>query len=193
MSDRVLMALPSRDYAVIELPVRGRGIQMRAEFAFLCTAAQKQSNGLYEAKDIGVSRFVTPSVPLRKPPISFIFRLRYEPAEIGEHTFTIGTIDADGKNPVPVSKHPLILDAPESGEEGQIFVAYSGDTLVFPEFGMYSIHLWVDDKVYAKIPFDIVRGTQPPLEPSPQSQGWRGLISRLSLWIRERFRFSILS
>ena len=98
------------------------------------------------------------AMPLVHPSCVLALRLCITPEDAGQHTFTVNIIDADGKS--IDDKMPIEADMPIELPDNVPFMTrnliLNLQGLKFPEDGVYSIDISVDEELISRIPLRIV-------------------------------------
>lgn len=99
-----------------------------------------------------------PSMPVVHPQCCLALRLCITPEDAGHHKFSVNIINADGMS--IDEKMPIVADMPIELPETVPFMTrnliLNLQGLRFPEDGIYSIDICVDDELQSRIPLRIV-------------------------------------
>lgn len=138
---------------------------MDIQIATLCDFAAD-----YNGKMVISGTFDTlagPAMPLVHPSCVLAMRLCITPEDKGNHSFTVNIIDADGKS--LDEKMPIEADMPIDLPDNVPFMTrnliLNLQGLQFPEDGIYSIDISVDDELEKRVPLRIVK-----IDPQNQPQ-----------------------
>ena len=137
---------------------------MDIQIATLCDFAAD-----YNGKMVITGTFDTlagKAMPLVHPTCVLAMRLCITPEDTGSHTFSVNIIDADGNS--LDDKMPIEADMPIELPDNVPFMTrnliLNLQGLKFPEDGVYSIDISVDEELVSRIPLRIVEmneGEQP--------------------------------
>lgn len=101
------------------------------------------------------------AMPLVHPSCVLALRLCITPEDSGKHTFSVNIIDSDGNS--LDEKMPIVADMPIELPENVPFmtrnIILNLQGLRFPEDGVYSIDISIDDELASRIPLRIVEVT----------------------------------
>ncbi len=129
---------------------------MDIQIATLCDFAAD-----YNGKMVITGTFDTlagKAMPLVHPSCVLAMRLCITPEDSGNHSFSVNIIDADGNS--LDDKMPIEADMPIELPENVPFMTrnliLNLQGLKFPEDGVYSIDISVDDELASRIPLRIV-------------------------------------
>lgn len=128
---------------------------METEYAFLCDYAQA-SGGKLSALGIGLNRVQAPAVPHILPNLAFVARLKGTSVEAGNKNIELRIIDADGGDVAPPMQTQMPFVVAQSATEGMADITVDINNLQFHKYGAHSIHLLVDGRDMAHIPFEVV-------------------------------------
>lgn len=131
---------------------------MEVDFAFLADAAEALQGKIYVIGG-AIDTIWADKVPVVHPHISFVARLLFSPAEIGQsHKVELKLIDEDGKIVVPPVSGQLNINKnenlPRGWKQGHIFVLNFGN-LKFERFGDYSFEIVVNNSNLKGAPLNI--------------------------------------
>lgn len=103
-----------------------------------------------------------PKMPVVHPQCCLALRLCITPEDTGSHKFTVNIIDEDGNS--LDEKMPIEADMPIELPDSVPFMTrnliLNLQGLKFPEDGIYSIDISVDDELMTRIPLRIVEQSQ---------------------------------
>ncbi|WP_018968645.1 DUF6941 family protein [Rubritalea marina] len=109
-----------------------------------------------------------PQMPVVHPHCCLAMRLCITPEDRGQHKFTVNIIDADGQG--IDEKMPIVADMPIDLPDDVPFMTrnliLNLQGLQFPEDGIYSIDISVDEELITRIPLRIVEVDQNAQQPS---------------------------
>ena len=138
---------------------------MQVDFAFICDYAEATNK--VNALGIGFDTIMSSRVPVRHPNFFLVTQLRANVVEAGEKNFEVHLIDEDGKEIIPPIKGKLNIPRPPAGTESTGRIAMRFDSVEFPKFGTYSMHVLVEGHEMSRIPLRVVQATVPPQNLSP--------------------------
>ncbi len=108
-----------------------------------------------------IETLVAKAMPLVHPSCALALRICITPEDTGKHTFAVNIIDSDGNS--LDEKMPIQADMPIELPENVPFmtrnIILNLQGLRFPEDGVYSIDISVDDELVSRIPLRIVEMT----------------------------------
>jgi len=115
------------------------------DFGFICANIKYQENGMYSAEDIGLRGVVSSSVPVRRPGLVVVIRMKTTAADVGPKRLGFTIIDLDGNDVIEFGDQEWTPEPPPPGE----FYRYDGvdfnlNDVSFPEFGEYTMIFRVD-------------------------------------------------
>ena len=138
---------------------------MQVDFAFICDYAEATNK--VNALGIGFDTIMSGRVPVRHPNFFLVIQLRANIVEAGEKNFEVHLIDEDGKEIIPPIKGKLNIPRPPAGTESTGRIAMRFDSVEFPKFGTYSMHVLVEGHEMSRIPLRVAQAPEPPQNLSP--------------------------
>ncbi len=138
---------------------------MQVDFAFICDYAEATNK--VNALGIGFDTIMSGRVPVRHPNFFLVIQLRANIVEAGEKNFEVHLIDEDGKEIIPPIKGKLNIPRPPAGTESTGRIAMRFDSVEFPKFGTYSMHVLVEGHEMSRIPLRVAQAPGPPQNLSP--------------------------
>ena len=137
---------------------------MQVDFAFICDYAEATNK--INALGIGFDTIMAQKIPARHPNFFLVMQLRANTVEAGEKNFEVALIDDEGREVLTPLKGKLNIPRPPSGTESTGRLAMRFDSVEFPKYGSYSLHVVVEGHEMVRIPLRVI--TAPP---APQSPG----------------------
>ena len=138
---------------------------MNIQVAVLCDAAtsdnQSKLNLLGAFDSIYASQF-----PAAHPHCAVALRVTFTSGDEGRHQLVFNVINADGKNIMPAAFPPIPVDVrfPDDTHFATCNFIANFQGLTFPEAGLYSVDVRIDNKSVAGIPLWVKK-----LPPGPSS------------------------
>ena len=134
---------------------------MRTNFAFLCDAAAQGAEGKISALGIGISQLHAQQVPVQRPQMVLVAQLGFDADEAGTKQLSVRLIDADGGNVIQPVDGQIVFNAPDGALSPVAQVMLEFALVTFPQFGVYSVDLSIDEQSIASLPLEVL-----PLQPS---------------------------
>jgi hypothetical protein len=143
--------------------------RMKVDVFTLCDFAQAENGKLTV---IGAfNRITTSRVPATHQLCAVAAALRFEQIEVGQKTFRLSIIDADGKPVMPVLQAPLNVHVNPGETVATCHLVLLIQQVVLPSFGEYSVDLAIDGRQEASTPLWVRPMANPPQLSLPGSSG----------------------
>jgi hypothetical protein len=139
---------------------------MQVDFAFICDYAEATNK--INALGIGFDTIMAQKTPMRHPNFFLVAQLRANLVEAGEKNFEVALIDGEGREVLPPVKGKLNIPRPPSGTESTGRLAMRFDSVEFPRYGYYSLHVVVEGHEMVRIPLRVVTAPPTPQPPAVQ-------------------------
>ena len=131
---------------------------MDIQIATLCDFASDYNGKMVISGTFDV--LAAKALPVVHPQCSLAMRICMTPEDSGQHTLGINIIDADGK-PIDPQKMPIKADMPIQVPDNLAFVTrnlvLNFQGLRFPNAGVYSVDILLDDELVMRLPLRIVQ------------------------------------
>ena len=141
---------------------------MDLQIATLCDYAAE-----YQGKLVVTGTFdalAAQATPIVHPQCSLAMRFCFTPEDAGDHELSIAVIDEDGKpinEQMPIKgKMPVEIPDKVSFVSRHLVIGFQG--LTFPNPGVYSVDILVDDELIQRLPLRIVKVDQQGQAAPPQ-------------------------
>ncbi len=127
---------------------------MEVDFAFLCDYADNP--GKLNAIGIGFDTLFASSLPHTHPLFFAVIRLRFSSVEIGDRTFGLRIIDADGNSVTPPIDGAFRVEPPPPGlTDRTVTIAHGFMGSQFPQYGGYAVVWLVGGNEAKRTPFRV--------------------------------------
>lgn len=118
---------------------------MKLEILTLCGSA-KAIGGAITIKD-ATDRMYSDKPAGIISPCCFVFRIRFDPPELGNHTIKIELTNEDGEPLFPPVRKPIQATIPEGLSTGVNVGILNFERILFPKYGGYGLNFYVDEKL----------------------------------------------
>jgi hypothetical protein len=124
---------------------------MNIQVAVLCDAATQDSSS--KLNILGAfDTIYAAQTPAVHPQCAVALRITFADGEEGQHKLALNFINADGRSIMPPVQMPVMVNLPEDAHFVSLNFVACIQRLQFPETGLYSVDVRIDDKSQAAIP-----------------------------------------
>ncbi len=126
---------------------------MDLEIFTICDYAQEMAGKLVI---VGVFDTInTMKLPANHPTMAIAARMRFEPAESGQHSFRVSMLDPERENVIPPLNGDVNVQIPSGADSGSANLVLGLAGVQFKFFGKHVITLALDDEEIKTVPFYI--------------------------------------
>ena len=99
--------------------------------------------------------------PLKIPRFCVVYRIRFHESETGKHKINLSLFNQDGKLLIPPFNKEIVAIMPQGLSTGVKIGIMGLNGIVFPEFGEYSLNLFVDGNLLGSQPLHFLKISLP--------------------------------
>jgi hypothetical protein len=136
-------------------------VPMHIQVAVLCDAATQDSSSKLNVLG-AFDTIYAPQMPAVHLQCAVALRVTFSSGEEGRHKLALNFINADGRSIMPPIEMPVTVTLPEDVHFVSLNFVASIQRMQFPEAGLYSVDVRIDDKSQAAIPLLVKFLPQPP-------------------------------
>jgi hypothetical protein len=134
---------------------------MNIQTAVLCDAATQDASS--KLNILGAfDTLCAPQMPVVHPQCAVALRVTFMSGEEGQHQLKLNFINADGHSIMPPIEIPVTVTLPDDAHFVTLNFVINIQQLKFPEAGLYSVDVRLEDESQATIPLQVKL-----LSPSP--------------------------